>query len=171
MAAGTCSEIPGSTCAACPSRALPAEQAILCLCGSRRGLLQLTECSRCHAACSTSSWCCCRASHIWDAVTSSFRSGWTRCAAAPRRVHLHLAAERSDETLTLGVVQECHTVMRTRTMWATVPLLLFFTCQMMGQSTHYNWLDCSQEALVQQICYLQVTPRAAAAPLSSTPRC
>ena len=89
----------------------------------------------------------------------------------PPRPSSSCRPERSDETLTLGVVQECHTVMRTRTMWATVPLLLFFTCQMMRQSTHYNWLDCSQEALVQQICYLQVTPRAAAAPLSSTPRC
>ena len=46
--------------------------------------------------------------------------------------------------------------MRTRTMWATVPLLVFFTCQMMGQSKAMNWLDCSTEAFVQQICYFQV---------------
>ena len=86
----------------------------------------------------------------------------TRCAAAPRHLHLHLAvSERSDETLTLGVVQECHTVMRTRTMWATVPLLLFHC----GSSVTWNsklrprsvplWVSCALEQPPQPFMQLQ----------------
>eukprot|EP01043_Picozoa_sp_COSAG02_P042055 COSAG02_NODE_3541_length_6588_cov_11.433349_5_plen_1037_part_01 len=51
--------------------------------------------------------------------------------------------------------EDSQTVLRTRTMWATVPLFIFFSLQLMGQSTHYNWFDCTTEAFIQQVCYYQ----------------
>ena len=47
--------------------------------------------------------------------------------------------------------------MRTRTMWATIPLFIFFTMLLMGQSTQYRWFDCATEGFIQQVTYYQVS--------------
>ena len=57
--------------------------------------------------------------------------------------------------LSFWMDEDSQTAMRTRTMWATCPLFVFFTILMMGQSTHFNFLECATEGLIQQICYYQ----------------
>jgi hypothetical protein len=42
-----------------------------------------------------------------------------------------------------------------RTMFAAVPLCIFFMLMLMGQSTHFNSLSCGVEGYIQQVCYLQ----------------
>ena len=50
-------------------------------------------------------------------------------------------------------------------MWATLPLFIFFSLLIMGQSSAYNYFDCATEAFIQQVCYYQVrnNPRPALA--------
>lgn len=55
---------------------------------------------------------------------------------------------------------EGQTILRTRTMCASCPMLVFFTIMIISQqraaSGGYHWIDCATEAIIQQICYFQV---------------
>lgn len=54
---------------------------------------------------------------------------------------------------------EGQTTLRTRTMCASIPLLVFFTIMIVSQqraaSGGHDWIDCATEGTVQQACYLQ----------------
>jgi hypothetical protein len=47
-------------------------------------------------------------------------------------------------------------VLRMRTMFASIPMCIFFGLNLCAQSAHHNWFRCDVEAYIQQIAYLQI---------------